>query len=459
MSGKRTPHTTDLERGPALAAPASASFASGAARPGRATTTDDELALLSAFLDGELSASDEERLLDTLSQRPDLQDALDALAQQVAGSISHNLYGSPVYGSDGSDDALAGFDVGGLIAARVMAELDPTALPADIEAAETLAQLAWDGASTPAQDRRLDQLLETPSSQQQGLADAVASFVAAADVARAATSVDDAPAFAAALQSMPEHVLARVERTERGWALSAAAVDGELAVVEASELVGLCGADDGIFDELSFQVQHGAPAMRHLGEALRAAADSPQMMRFAERAGAAALQAITANTVNEAAAARADAARATKAANASTTTTTTTESEAAPSLVERLRGFFSPSSGMRAFGSFLGATAALFAFVIISRGGETTTPETPKPTPAGTLAAVQQAFIDAGEPLVLADNHSVPTAELAVIGDNTADVETIDATGTTMVFSTAESNITVIWVAGLDDETDKEQGT
>ena len=53
----------------------------------------------------------------------------------------------------------------------------------------------------------------------------------------------------------------------------------------------------------------------------------------------------------------------------------------------------------------------------------------------------------------------LPDGNLPVIADNGADVETLDAAGTTMVFQTAESNITVIWVAGLDDDSAEEQGT
>lgn len=429
MSGKRSHPTTD----PPGLSPGSPAPGPGSDLSSRGSS--DELALLSAFLDGELSAKEEADLLETLSQRPDLQDALDALAEQIAGTVSL---------SGVVDD-----EAGALIAARVMAELDPQALPADVEAAETLAQLSRDGASTPAQDRRLDQLLDTPSPQQARIADAVCSFVAAADVARAAVSVDELPAYARSLQSLPEHVLARVERTERGWALSAAAVDGELGAAEANELAGLCGADDGIFAELSFQAAHA----RHAGEALRAAADSPQFMRLAERAGAAALQAITAVQMQD------QAQREAKPATSSTTTSL----QATPSFFERLRGLF--GRGLRSgpgssanIAPLLAASAALFAFVIIGKEAPAPTQPDPKHA-ANAFAALQQAFVDAGTPQVMADNRSVPTTELAVIGDNSADVEAIDATGTTVVFSTAESNITVIWVAELDDETDKEQGT
>ncbi len=399
--------------------------------------SSDELALLSAFLDGELSAREEADLLETLSQRPDLQDALDDLAEQIAGTV--HLRGALV-------DEEADGNIGALIAARVMAELDPQALPADVEAAETLAQLCRDGAATPAQQRRLEQLLDTPSPMQADLADAVASFVAAADVARAAVSVDAAPSFAGSLQSLPDHVLAKVERTERGWALSAAAVDGELGAAEVNELAGLCGADDGIFAELSLQSCHAL----HVGEALRAAADSPQFMRLAERAGAAALQAIGAVQLQQSQ-------QQTRSVTTSSMTSSMTSSTTGPSLLERLRGLMGSAFGGAA--PLLGATAALFAFVIIGKG---TTPSPSLPDPAlaaNAFAALQQAFVDAGEPIVMADNRAVPNTELAVIGDNSADVEAIDATGTTMVFSTAESNITVIWVAELDDETDKEQGT
>ena len=42
------------------------------------------LALLSAFLDGELGATEERALVTRLEQDPALQDALDALAEQMA---------------------------------------------------------------------------------------------------------------------------------------------------------------------------------------------------------------------------------------------------------------------------------------------------------------------------------------------------------------------------------------
>jgi hypothetical protein len=373
---------------------------------------DTELALLSAFLDGELSPTDEADLLTTLAQRPDLQDALDDLAFAIAST-------QRAFSPDGDD-------VGSLISARVMAELDPDAVAADVAAAETLASLAVDGASTAAQDRRLGALL-----QDAALADAAASFVAAADVARAAVSVDAEASVARALATLPEHVLARVERTERGWALCTGAIDGQLSPAEVNELAGLCGADDDLYAALTFEVQHGLFA----GEALRAAALSPVFLQHAERAGAAALQAIAAVQAQE------QQARQQALAKATTTTTTV-----APTLFDRVRTLFG-----QGFAPLFAATAALLVFVVI---GKSEPPTTTHPD-ASAFAALQKAFVDAAAPVVLADNHSVPTTELAVLADNSADVEAIDATGTTMVFSTAESNITVIWVAGLDEE----QGT
>jgi MoxR-like ATPase len=52
------------------------------------------------------------------------------------------------------------------------------------------------------------------------------------------------------------------------------------------------------------------------------------------------------------------------------------------------------------------------------------------------------------------------TTSLPVLPENAADVQAIDAAGTTMVFETEASHITVIWVAGLDeDDVAGEQGT
>ena len=81
------------------------------------------------------------------------------------------------------------------------------------------------------------------------------------------------------------------------------------------------------------------------------------------------------------------------------------------------------------------------------------------PEGGGRLAEMQRALYDALEPIVLAHNNVGAEQDLPVIADNTADVEAIDATGTTMVFETAASNITVIWVAGLDEDERGEQGT
>jgi hypothetical protein len=101
-----------------------------------------------------------------------------------------------------------------------------------------------------------------------------------------------------------------------------------------------------------------------------------------------------------------------------------------------------------------GAVAA--AFFVVGTGEK----QVATPTDGGHLAEVQSSLMAALEPVILATGLQPDGgAELPVIEDNTADVEAIDATGTTMVFETAASNITVIWVAGLDDEEPGEQGT
>ncbi len=370
----------------------------------------DELALLSAFLDGELSSVDESALLHKLSQRPDLQDALDALADQIVAT-QRLLHPSHTGTST---------DLDGAIAARVMADIDPAALPDAAASIEHLTHLAVDGACTPAQAQRLDQFLDAPDHAATAFA-----FAAAVDVTRAAVHLDGVPEIARSLQTLPEHVLAKVERTERAWALSAGAVDAQLSAAEENELVGLCGADVAHLDELQIQSQLTA----HVAEALRAAADSAAFLRLADKAGAAALQAIAATQRQQAPAKQ------------------TTTPSVSPSFFARLR-----SALGHALAPLAAVTAAAAVFVLISQSD----PPTSKDPDPGAFAELQRHFLDVVAPVVLAENHSVPTTELALLGDNTAEVEAIDATSTTMVFSTDASNITVIWVAGLDDE---EQGT
>ena len=398
------------------------------------------LALLSAFLDGELGATEERALLTRLEQDPALQDALDALAEQMA--TTHR-----VVAGLGNDLAR---DLDGDLLGAVLAGLPADAVAATPEGAAVLANLVADGESSADQHGRLEALLggadrDATEASVHATID-VLTFIA---VARAATNAP-ASVVSAALARLPEQVLARVERSERGYALAAAAADGALDESETNELLHLVDDDVELFGLLRSAVDdrvNVAGADRAIAEALAALPVSPAWARLAERAGASALQVIAA-----------DAARA-----ATTTTSTTTEAtisravEAAQamSLWARVRLAF--SQGLVPLAA---ASAAAIAFVATS----SLTPDAAGPVagPVSQLAEVQQALRDALEPVILSHNPVVTDAEVQpLLSDNSADVEAIDATGTTMVFQTAESNITVIWLAGLDDEVVDagEQGT
>lgn len=372
----------------------------------------DTLALLSAFLDGELGACEEQELLKRLDQDPALQDALDALAGQIA--LTHRV----VAGVEADGDLLGGVLAG---------------LPADAvagpEGAVVLSQLVSDGEADHAQAARLDALCDAE-------ADAVTDTLSFVDATRA---VVDAPgaAVAARLARLPDLVAARVEQTERGWSLCAAAADGALTASEADELVTLVGADADLLEAMQATVAarvHEAGADRAIGDALAAFAMSPQVARLAERAGTAALQAIAATAAQDARAAAPRPVLVTPSV----------------SLWARVRLVFS-----QGFVPLAAASAAAVAFVAIGTGA----PQVAGPDGGGRLAEMQRALYDALEPVVLAHNNVGAEQDLPVIADNTADVEAIDATGTTMVFETAASNITVIWVAGLDEDERGEQGT
>ena len=108
-------------------------------------------------------------------------------------------------------------------------------------------------------------------------------------------------------------------------------------------------------------------------------------------------------------------------------------------LFARLWRAFAPARVPLAFA----AAAAAFFFVV---GG-------PAPVEHPTDGvATRDELVRELAPQVLAEGPA--PGDLPLLADNSADVEAIDATNTTVVFSTDSSNITVIWVAS-----DDEQGT
>jgi hypothetical protein len=383
------------------------------------------MALLSAFLDGELDAVAERDLLRRLEQEPGLQDALDALAETIA-SAQRALH-------QDNDEV----DVLAAVLAQLPADELDTA-----EAAESLAWLVADGEASAAQVARLDTLLnQHPDETTEALVD-----VQATQAVLAAPAQHDA--IQAVLARVPDHVGARVARTERAWSLAAGGADGALDAAEIEELAGLCGGDSELLAAFEGAVAARVPggADHAFAEALLAFAESPEVERLAARAGAAALQVIAA----EAAQAKAQAQAPVRAALVET-----------PSLWARLRGVFGGG-----WVPALAATAAVLGVVVFRDGpaGKPTGPVTvaTADTATRTRDELTKSFVDALEPVALANNTALPDAEeLPVLADNGADVESIDAAGNTVVFQTAESNITVIWVAGLDEDSGapQEQGT
>lgn len=388
--------------------------------------TPETMALLSAFLDGELDAVAERDLLRRLEQEPGLSDALDALADTIA-SAQRALH----HDRDDVD-----------VLAAVLAQLPADELDT-AEATESLAWLVADGEATAAQTVRLDTLLnQYPDETTEALVD-----VQATQAVLAAPAQHDA--IQAVLARVPDHVGARVARTERAWSLAAGAADGALDAAEIEELAGLCGGDAELLSTFELAVAARVPggADHAFAEALLAFAEDPEVERLAARAGAAALQVI--------------AAEAAQTSHAQTKQQTVRPAVEAPSLWARVRGLF--GNGLV---PALAATAAVVG-VVVSRDEPAVQPDGPvavamADTPSRTRDELTKSIVDALGPVALATNTALPDAEeLPVIADNGADVESIDAAGNTVVFQTAESNITVIWVAGLDEDSGapQEQGT
>jgi hypothetical protein len=400
--------------------------------------TTETMALFSAFLDGELDAVAERDLLRRLEQEPGLSDALDALADTIARAqrALHN----------DRDDVD--------ILAAVLAQLPADDL-ASAEAAETLTWLVADGEATVLQAARLDTLLnQYPEKMAEALV-----HVHATQAVLAAPAQHDA--VQAELARVPDHVGARVARTERAWSLAAGAADGALEAAEVEELAGLCGGDGELLAAFEGAVAARQPggADHAAAEALLAFAESEEVHRCADRAGAAALQVIAA-----------EAAQTTQATPAQVNPSGRADPVLAPSVWARLRGVFGGG-----WVPALAATAAVLG-VVVFRDDPTVQPEQPVPvatadtdtdtdTDTGatrTRDELTKSFVDALGPVALASNTALPDAEdLPVLADNGADVESIDAAGNTVVFQTAESNITVIWVAGLNEDSTaaQEQGT
>ena len=390
----------------------------------------EPMELLSAFLDGELNVVDEAALLRRLEQEPALQDALDALAETMAAAQSV-LRNDELNLRDEID-----------ILSTVMAGLAAKDVADTVEGTETLAWLVADGAANAEQLHRLDTLLNRyPDEATEALA-----FV---EAARATLSCP-AEVMQAALSRLPDHIGARVARAERGWSLSAGAADGALSAAEIEELVGLASNDDGLADSLEAAVAARvdvAGVDRAVTEALLAFAGSVEVEVLAARAGAAAVQAIAAEAAQQ--------------TSRATTTTATTATSTSISVWAKLRSAFT-----QGWLPLAAAGAAAVAFMVVDVDGDVATDRIAAAAAAATidqaakLAEFRDAFMQAVEPVAMANNTIlVDSAALPVLADNGADVETLDAAGNTMVFQTAESNITIIWVAGLDDDDAEEQGT
>ena len=369
---------------------------------------ENQLMLLSALLDGELTTSQEAEALDALSQNPLLLDALEAMSA-ARGVLGAN---QPTHLSGGESDALL---------AAVMAATSPAALPDSVEGALQATQLAIDGqdvAMSPG-----DALLAVP-----GAASAVCALVASVEATQSALrAVAAVPSVVASLRTVPDDVVARVTTAtrdaERLGTLASAALDDALRGDEHDELHALLSHSDG--DDVSELL--GA---RHAGEALRAAAASPAFIRLAARAGDAAVHAIAAEALRAAsrqpAAARSE----------------------GPGLLARLRSMF---AGVGSPLALAGAACAVFALI----SGE----PVPVADPGNSLhnpfarQQVEREILDEWARTVLAG--APVSGDLPLLADNSADVQAIDSTGNTVVFATGSSNITVIWLSN----TDEEQGT
>lgn len=414
--------------------------------PRTAPTPDTLRAMLSALLDGELSPDEEAVVHEALERDEGLVAELEALS-------AVRLSSSAALRADEADTLLAG----------IMGAVAPAAVPSSEEGTLTLAQLAMDDALDDAAVSELERRLEQPGASAHRVA--VEGLLASAELVHAgARAPADTPAVAAALSVVAGRVEARLADDERLGVLASSWSDDALARDEAAELDGLWGrlAAEGAEP---WRHTRAIKSAEHVGEALRAAAESPVFASLAARAGGAAMQAIEAERAAErgtARAGRAAEARAPLEASApsfveviwralATVRAPLAWAGAAAALFVALRGPVPASdtaSGIDGDGSLAAAAGSM-------RTTTTTAVTTGAPSPTRASAEAERALMDE---LARALPPEVPaaTTDLPILADNSAVVEALDATATTVVFATETSNITIIWIAE-DDST--EQGT
>lgn len=376
------------------------------------------LMMLSAYLDGELAGEEEALVLDALSQDAELLEAFEAM------SAARLDAGSALGLSDDESEALT---------AAVMAETNQAEVPATTAGAMFLASLGVDDALDGPGRARLDEILQKPASRE--TAPVVAGFVFSVEATQvAAQAVAETPSVRAALRALPDHVDARLAAAERVGVLASAAGDDALTPAENDELAALLGGLRGDPDGL-LGIVADVWAKERVGEALRASSRSPAVSRLAARAGAAALQVIEAENLQR-----------TAAAHTGSAARDNAPAPPAPSWLARLWGAMAVA---RAPLALAGAAAAVFFLLRdpAGRGDETA---------VARRHESEQALFQALAQNVLVEEPLPASVDLPLLADNSADVEAIDATDTTVVFSTESSNITIIWLASDDDA---EQGT
>ncbi len=367
------------------------------------------LMMLSAYLDGELPADDEPAVLDALSQDPALLQAFEAMS---AARLDSPLSPASLTADEAED-----------LTASILGATAPAQIPATEAGVLELANLFVDDALDGAGRDHLDTILQ----HKPALAPALAGFVASTEaVQSAARAVAHIGSVVDGLAALPDQVAAQVAARERLFVLASADIDAALTPAESAELDGLLARHDEAGELLALA------STAHVGEALRAAVDSPAFAQAAAKAGAAAVQAVEALQSQGLAARGGGADRAMAPAEP---------------LLSRLWRAFAPARAPLAFAA---GAAALFFVVrgpsgVSEKGGDT----------VATREATTDELVRELAPEVLAEAPTaVPNTDLPVLADNSADVEAIDATDTTVVFSTESSNITVIWV-----DADDEQGT
>jgi len=351
---------------------------------------------MSAYLDGELSSEESEKLFDLVANNQELQCKFDEMMATVALSQKNT----------------ASFESRSMTD-HVMVQIAPETL--ESQSVDLLASALVDNELSPKGTERFESILSQKASSPENLNASTLAFLDSHDLLSSALESSAGSTFVRkSVSAIPQNVERSIIRDERASLLFSAYLDCELDAHQEREFKGLV-ADGHLIDGLDFGF-----ALEGLGAYLRESQNDP----MAQRAGAAALQAIAAYNAQE-----------------NVVSISKKPREETPSLTARIRDFFATAT----LPGLVGASALALVVFLGNQNSDT------EPVQNEWL---QENIATAVPPVELSDDSAALNEVFdSLLANNHADVQDLD-TGSQVsaVFDTEASHITVIWLSEPEEE-------